>query len=164
MLPSKLAGAAYEKLSFAGRVEDDVAGGDVCSYFCPGELSAYAKGIGMTSGPMTIALAFPADTTAPTGAFIRVVRLAGQGVGADALVRSWIGHADTKERRVLGQGTVRSGGKQLSWTAVGSPTDPLFLTYLYARDDTLFIINARPAPDDPNVPGPLLEETFRSLP
>jgi hypothetical protein len=165
LLPSVVAGVRYDRMSFILAVEQDLAGGDMCGLFCPGEIRAFATRLGITSGPGRVAFAVPADGHAAGIVLVRAIRLDGAvGRAHGVLEQAWADHGVARADGFPITDRLSLGGKSILLVIASPFPTALSTSWVYAHDGTLFVVNLEPTPDDPSRPGTVLTEVISGLP
>jgi hypothetical protein len=159
LLPSRLGGRTYAAMGMTVLVEQDIAGGsDMCIFWCAGELAAYAKQLGVSSGQITFVQSGPTVAAASPAVVFRAIRL--PGAPEDKLIAAWAKH----ER----QGLVdlrQISGKQAAFIWFDL-RDDYRNVFAYAHGDVLFLINAdipKGMPQDIPTPA-IVVEAVKALP
>jgi hypothetical protein len=162
-LPTDVGGTPYVVQGMALEVRDDVAGGDLCSIFCPGEVSAYARELGVDAGPVEVAWAVPEDPDPGSGAVIRAIRV--PGAKARRLVDAWAQHGNVAADPPFPiRQAMDIGDKRVTGFWYSPLPSPLNILWAYARGDTLYLVSLVPPPDDIAPPPPLVEAVLSELP
>ncbi len=148
VLPTEIAGVAYAAVGQTIDVAQD-APGDYCFLVCSGELAAYAKVLGITSGSITEVFGVPVDRTAPD--VVSIVAILLPTADPDRLVDAWKRHLAS-----YGQGYARIteraiAGKQVTFLMFQAEPNPMFDRYVYASGGILFVI-VGPAADEGTTP------------
>lgn len=169
LLPTTIGGSSYAVGSLLMPIERDLAGGDMCFLFCPGEVGGWARKLGISAGLASVAYATPERVTGGSAAVVIALRLpaaAGTGPIADAkLVDAWV-VTHTKSSYGGLQGTsLTLGGKRVRLVVMSLLSSDLN-RYAYAHNGTLYLVGIYTgnAPMDPAKPGPLADEVFAALP
>jgi hypothetical protein len=170
MLPGSIGGIRYETGSMTVPIEEDLPVGDVCWYYCPGEIGNWARKLGIATGSASVAWALPATTTGDTAAIIIAVRLpaiaGGKQPSDGRLEDAWVA---THPQDQLGdkQGLpLRLGGKEVRLVVRSLLADDLN-RYIHAGGGTLFLVGVYSKSGelaDVTKPGALTEEVFAALP
>lgn len=165
LLPRKVGDQPYVTASMLLPIERDLAGGDFCPVFCPGEVGGWARKLGVSSGLVAIGFAVPdvgQGSPPVTVLALRLPTAAGATPISDAkLEDAWVAlHA------VDGVGsrqdvTLELGGKRVRVILPGATLN----RYIYAHDGTLYLV-VPSSSDLPDItkPGPLVDEVFAALP
>jgi len=160
LLPDRIAKTAYAAIGLTIQVETDTPGGDMCWVFCPGELSAYAKRLGVTSGPITVATAQPADRNA-IGVWVIAIRL--PGADKTELLTAWADHFKGLVQPPYPQVEARRiAGKRVVMIMTGPWPDANDISFAYVHGDVLYIVRGT-VPNDLATP-PLVTAAFGVLP
>jgi hypothetical protein len=169
LLPTTVGDVRYDVGSIVIPIDQDLAGGDICIYFCPGEVGDWAR-LGTSSGNASVAFAVPASLTGDTAAIILAVRLpaaTGAGPISDSqLEDAWVA---THPQDQLGdeQGYPMSLGGRHVRLVVQTLLSSDLNRYIHAHAGTLYLVGiyARSGSlPDITKPGPLADAVFAALP
>ena len=169
LLPTTIGDTRYAIGSQLLPIEQDMAGGDMCFLFCPGEIGGFARKLGIPSGLASIAYAVPEGATGGPAAVIFAVRLPASGGSApiaDAkLEDAWVATHASPDPRYKQGAPLTLGGKHVRLVVNSSLTSDLN-RYIYAHAGTLYLVGIYTSDSlqDVTKPGPVADRVFAALP
>jgi hypothetical protein len=168
LLPTTVGGKPYAVGSLLMPIEQDQPGGDMCIYFCPGEIGGWARKLGIASGLVSFGVAAPKGATGDQATAIFALQPPAPSGGAPILdvklEDAWVATHATDGVGGRQDLTLTLGGKRVRLVMI--PAGSYLNRYIYAHGGTLYVvvIQIPGGLEDPRHPGPFADAVFAALP